>query len=203
MCAGGPERRLASKATEMWVLSSAQRRPVPPSALRRADPTRPLCVRVLDSTGKETNGRRYTGQQLATKSARGPACQPLFLFLHRFTLDFLRSCLRMRRDVQNICLRYSGGLEGRLPSGPTEMSAPWIAQRRPAPASAVCSADPTARCVSEFWTRQVGGVEEVGWLGAGSLHWAAPSREWLPQESASFERAYNLPLKKNMFSINF
>ena len=32
---------------------SAQRRPAPPSALRRADPTRTLCVRVLESTGDE------------------------------------------------------------------------------------------------------------------------------------------------------
>ena len=30
---------------------SAQLRPTPPSAVRRADPTLPLCVRVLDSTG--------------------------------------------------------------------------------------------------------------------------------------------------------
>ena len=30
----------------------AQLRPAPPSAVRCADPTRPLCVRVLDSTGK-------------------------------------------------------------------------------------------------------------------------------------------------------
>ena len=50
-CAGGPEGRLASKATEMSAPCSAQRRPAPPSALRRSDPTRPLCVRVLDSTG--------------------------------------------------------------------------------------------------------------------------------------------------------
>ena len=34
----------------MSALCSAQRRPAPPSALRRADPTRLLCVRVLDST---------------------------------------------------------------------------------------------------------------------------------------------------------
>ena len=42
---------MASKATEMSAPCSAQRRPAPPSALRRADSTRPLCVRVLDSTG--------------------------------------------------------------------------------------------------------------------------------------------------------
>ena len=52
-CAGGPEGRLASKATEMSAPCSAQRRPAPPSALRRADPTRPLCVRVFDSTGHQ------------------------------------------------------------------------------------------------------------------------------------------------------
>ena len=50
-CAGGPEGRLASKATEMSEPCSAQRRPAPPSAARRADPTRSLCFRVLDSTG--------------------------------------------------------------------------------------------------------------------------------------------------------
>ena len=69
------------------------------------------------------------------------AGQPLVLFRHRFTWDFLSSCLR--RDVQNCCLRYPGGLEGRLPSGPTEMSAPWFAQLRPAPPSPVRCADPT------------------------------------------------------------
>ena len=46
---------MASKATEMSAPCSAQRRPAPPSALRRADPTRPLCVRVLDSTGSTLN----------------------------------------------------------------------------------------------------------------------------------------------------
>ena len=42
---------MASKATEMSAPCLAQRCPAPPSALRRADPTRPLCVQVLDSTG--------------------------------------------------------------------------------------------------------------------------------------------------------
>ena len=41
-CAGGSERLLASKATGMSAPCSAQRCPAPPSALRRADPTRPL-----------------------------------------------------------------------------------------------------------------------------------------------------------------
>ena len=50
-CAGGPEGRLTSIATEMSAPCSAERRPAPPSALRRGDPTRLLCVRVLDSTG--------------------------------------------------------------------------------------------------------------------------------------------------------
>ena len=44
--------RLASKVTEMSAPCVAQRRPTPPSALRRADSSRPLCVRVLDSTGE-------------------------------------------------------------------------------------------------------------------------------------------------------
>ena len=38
--------------TEMLATCSAQLRPAPPSAVRGADPTRPLCVRVLDSTGE-------------------------------------------------------------------------------------------------------------------------------------------------------
>ena len=42
---------LASKGTEMSAPCSAQRRPALPAALRRADPTRPLCTRVFDSTG--------------------------------------------------------------------------------------------------------------------------------------------------------
>ena len=43
--------RLASKAIELSARCSAQRRPAPLSALRRADQTRLLCVRVLDLTG--------------------------------------------------------------------------------------------------------------------------------------------------------
>ena len=42
-----------------------------------------------------------------------------------------------------------------------------------------------ARCL---FGREVGGV---GWLGAGSLHGAAPSRGWLPRGGGSLERAYN------------
>ena len=41
---------MTSKATKMSALCSAQLR-LPPSAMRCADLTRPLCVRVLDSTG--------------------------------------------------------------------------------------------------------------------------------------------------------
>ena len=41
---------LASKATELSAPCSAQRRPATPSALRRADPICPLCVRILNST---------------------------------------------------------------------------------------------------------------------------------------------------------
>ena len=91
------------------------------SAVRRPVPTCSGYVRVLDSTSynnflghalhekglfpdmpcmkkgfTETNSRRYTGQQPATKSARGPAVKPLVnrgstagqpdvLFLHRYT----------------------------------------------------------------------------------------------------------------------
>ena len=46
------EGRLPSGPTEMSAPWFAQLRPAPPSAVRCADPTRPLCVRVLDSTGK-------------------------------------------------------------------------------------------------------------------------------------------------------
>ena len=42
-----------------------------------------------------------------------------------------------------------------------------------------------ARCL---FGRRMGGV---GWLGAGSLHGAAPSRGWLPRGGGSLERAYN------------
>ena len=42
---------MTSKAIEMSAPCFAQRRSTPPSALGRADPTRLLCVRVLDSTG--------------------------------------------------------------------------------------------------------------------------------------------------------
>ena len=38
----------------------------------------------------------------------------------------------------------------------------------------------------------VGRMGGVGWLGAGSLHGAAPSRGWLPRGGGSLERAYNL-----------
>ena len=46
---------MASKASEMSAPCSVQRRPALPSALRRADPTRPFCVRVLDSTAPEAH----------------------------------------------------------------------------------------------------------------------------------------------------
>ena len=130
-----------------WVLApSTGRLPREGGSLEGAAPSRGR------TTVTETNGRRYIGQQPATKSARGPAAKPLVnrlstggqpfvLFLHRFTLDFLCSCLL--RDVQNNFLRHPGGLEGRLPSGPTEMSAPCSAQLRPAPPPAVRRLDPT------------------------------------------------------------
>ena len=47
-CAGGPERRLASKATEISAPCSDQLRPALPSTLRRAVPNRPMRVRVLN-----------------------------------------------------------------------------------------------------------------------------------------------------------
>ena len=38
-------------------------------------------------------------------------------------------------------------------------------------------------------------MERVGWLGAGSLHGADPSRGWLPRGGGSIERAFNrIPL---------
>ena len=45
---------LASGPTEMSAPCYAQLHPAPRSAVSRADPTRPLCVRVLDSTGGES-----------------------------------------------------------------------------------------------------------------------------------------------------
>ena len=36
----------------------------------------------------------------------------------------------------------------------------------------------------------VGRVGKGGWLGAGSLHGAAPSRGWLPRGGGSLEREY-------------
>ena len=47
---GKLEGWLPSGPTEMSTTRFAQGRPAPPSALGRADPTSPLCVRVLDST---------------------------------------------------------------------------------------------------------------------------------------------------------
>ena len=67
--------------------------------------------------------------------------QPPVLLPHQFTLDSLCSCLR--RDIQDSCSRYSGGLEGRLAPGPTKMSAQFLAQLCAAPPSAVRRADPT------------------------------------------------------------
>ena len=50
----------------------------------------------------------------------------------------------------------------------------------------------------------VGGMGGVGWLVAGSLHGAAPSRERLPREDSSFERANNPRIgMKRIFYINF
>ena len=58
----GLEGRLPSRPIEMSAPCSAQLRPAPPAAVRRADPTRPLCVRVLDSTGFHSRGcGRYGG----------------------------------------------------------------------------------------------------------------------------------------------
>ena len=53
-CAGGPEGRLASKKTRMWASFSAQGHTAPLSALRHAEPTRLLFVRVLDLTGPQS-----------------------------------------------------------------------------------------------------------------------------------------------------
>ena len=68
----------------------------------------------------------------------------------------------MRRDAQHSCLRYSGGLEGHLPSGPTEMSARCSAELRPAPPSALRHADPTRPlCVRVLDST---GDFPIGWL---------------------------------------
>ena len=44
-------------------------------------------------------------------------------------------------------------------------------------------------------------MEDVCWLGAGSLHRAAPSRGWLPRGGSSLLRSYNLPSSKNITSL--
>ena len=171
-CAGGPEGRLASKATEMSAPCSAQRRLAPPSALRCADPTRPLCVRVLDSTGSkwmfldmpcmrrvtETNRRRYTGQQPGTKSASRPGDKPVVhrrfcssIGLHRISL--VRASIgspRMssfhRLGVRDFVFSCANNpVVGVLccPSPPGSAVPPGAAPYRP------------ARGMSGFWTRQV------------------------------------------------
>ena len=43
-------------------------RRAPPSALRRADPTRPLCVRVLDSTGYDLKIVRWCQLRAVTQT---------------------------------------------------------------------------------------------------------------------------------------
>ena len=50
----------------------------------------------------------------------------------------------------------------------------------------------------------VGRMGGVGWLDAGSLHGAAPSRERLLREGSSFEKAYNPRIAmKIILYINF
>ena len=104
----------------------------------------------LDMPCRDTNRRRYTGQQPGTKSARGPGDKPLIyrlstgrqpdvLFLQRFTLDFLCSCFR--RVVQDSCFRCFGRQEGQGVSWVNRPVGVPLYQAPPRPA--VRRSDPT------------------------------------------------------------
>ena len=102
-------------------------------------------------------GHRYTGQQPATKSARGPIdkllvnrrfCSPTGV--HR--ISFVRPCEESFRTVFYIALV---GQRGRwLPRPPKcrHFVRPSVAPPRRPPCDVPTR---TARCVSRFWTRQV------------------------------------------------
>ena len=81
----------------------------------------------------KTNTRPYTSQQPRTQSARGPAGKPLFVFLHRFTKEFVYVSLCFRRNAQDNYIRCPGGQGKRLPPARTDSSASRSAQPRPAP----------------------------------------------------------------------
>ena len=115
-----------------------------------------LCMKKGSQRQK---GRRHNGQQPGTKSAFRPADKTRInrgqttdeLLINRGStagfvpplvyIGFPLFVLAKRRSGQ--LFTVPGGVEGRLPSGPTEMSAPFSAQLRPAPPSAVRRADPT------------------------------------------------------------
>ena len=115
---------------------------LPGRSARRPDPTRPWYVRVLDSTGfflfldmpcmKKMNKYKQNiitvvGSQ-ETQRCRCPADKPLincgstvFLFLLRFTSDFLCSCLR--NDFQVLFSIFLSGQRRQLLPCPTVLSA--------------------------------------------------------------------------------
>ena len=66
--------------------------------------------------------------------------------LHRFTWDFLCSCLQ--KDIQDSFPRYPGGLERRLAFGPLEPSASYSAwpRRAPPPRRAPRGPEPPVVC---------------------------------------------------------
>ena len=70
--------------------------------------------------------------------------------LHR--ISFVRG---YGESFRTVVLRYPGGLEGRLASGPTELSAPCSAQLPPSRCPPCAAPTGPVRCVSGFWTRQV------------------------------------------------
>ena len=82
------------------------------------------------------------------------SCQPVVVFLHRFTWDFACSCFW--GDIQKTCLRFLGEYERRwtnISPGRTVLSASVPARLRPyAPP---CASTRTAHGMYGFWNRQV------------------------------------------------
>ena len=111
------------------------------------------------------NRRRYIGQQPGTKSACGPADEPLdnrlsstVVFLHRFYIGFPLFVLPSKHPGGHSSIgrrASSGGKRGCFPLGEQSRRRPVLPvaarPRRPAVSRPI----PTARGLSGFWTRQV------------------------------------------------